>query len=139
MTSPWHGEEACSLLSGLAPGKDSALLHLLTCPTCRTWATRRVLQKLGTGEKPPDEEAIWSRLHRLRPMSMIEEALHPALRGRPEPLADLGIPTLETERLRLLPFRGSDFDDYAALCADPEVSRYLAVRFSSELAVEPEG
>jgi RimJ/RimL family protein N-acetyltransferase len=34
-------------------------------------------------------------------------------------------PTLETERLRLRTFRGSDFDDYAALCADPEVSRYL--------------
>jgi RimJ/RimL family protein N-acetyltransferase len=32
---------------------------------------------------------------------------------------------LETERLCLRPFRGSDFDDYAALCADPEVSRYL--------------
>lgn len=35
------------------------------------------------------------------------------------------IPTLETERLRLRPFRGSDLDGYAALHADPEVLRYL--------------
>ncbi|HZF10542.1 MAG TPA: GNAT family N-acetyltransferase [Thermoanaerobaculia bacterium] len=32
---------------------------------------------------------------------------------------------LETERLRLRPFRGSDFEDYAQLCADPEVMRHL--------------
>lgn len=35
------------------------------------------------------------------------------------------IPTLETERLRLRPFRPEDIDDYAALFADPEVLRYL--------------
>jgi len=35
------------------------------------------------------------------------------------------IPTLETERLRLRAFRAGDFDDYAALCADPEVARYF--------------
>jgi RimJ/RimL family protein N-acetyltransferase len=35
------------------------------------------------------------------------------------------IPTLETERLRLRPFRRSDMDDYAALNADPEVRHYL--------------
>jgi RimJ/RimL family protein N-acetyltransferase len=34
-------------------------------------------------------------------------------------------PTLETERLRLRPFRRSDIDDYAALNADREVLRYL--------------
>jgi RimJ/RimL family protein N-acetyltransferase len=34
-------------------------------------------------------------------------------------------PTLETGRLRLRPFRPSDFEDYAALNADPEVRRYL--------------
>jgi RimJ/RimL family protein N-acetyltransferase len=34
-------------------------------------------------------------------------------------------PTLETERLRLRPFCEDDFEDYAALCADPEVARYL--------------
>lgn len=38
---------------------------------------------------------------------------------------DLGIPTLETERLRLRPLRLSDFDDFAALWADPKVARYL--------------
>ncbi|HEV7509022.1 MAG TPA: GNAT family N-acetyltransferase [Thermoanaerobaculia bacterium] len=36
------------------------------------------------------------------------------------------IPTLETERLLLRPFRQSDIDDYAALNADPEVLRYLS-------------
>lgn len=45
-----------------------------------------------------------------------------------------GIPTLETERLRLRPFQLSDFDDYAAMCGDPEVARYLSVRFSREQA-----
>ncbi len=32
---------------------------------------------------------------------------------------------LETERLRLRQFRESDLDEYAAICADPEVMRYL--------------
>jgi RimJ/RimL family protein N-acetyltransferase len=36
-----------------------------------------------------------------------------------------GVPTLETERLRLRPFRPSDFTDYSAMYADPEVLRYL--------------
>jgi RimJ/RimL family protein N-acetyltransferase len=35
------------------------------------------------------------------------------------------IPTLETERLRLRGIRGSDFEDYAALYADPEVTRFI--------------
>ena len=35
------------------------------------------------------------------------------------------IPTLETERLRLRAFRGSDFEDYATLRTDPEVLHYL--------------
>jgi RimJ/RimL family protein N-acetyltransferase len=38
----------------------------------------------------------------------------------------MDIPILETERLRLRSFRASDFDDYAALKADPEVARYLS-------------
>ena len=33
--------------------------------------------------------------------------------------------TLETERLRLRAFRHEDLDAYAAICADPEVMRYL--------------
>lgn len=37
-----------------------------------------------------------------------------------------GVPVLETERLRMRAFRRSDFDDYAALKADPEVQRYLS-------------
>jgi RimJ/RimL family protein N-acetyltransferase len=36
-----------------------------------------------------------------------------------------GIPTLETDRLLLRPFRRSDCGDYAALYADPEVTRHL--------------
>jgi RimJ/RimL family protein N-acetyltransferase len=47
-------------------------------------------------------------------------------------MKEIGIPILETERLRLRPFRLSDFDDYAAMCGDPEVARYLSVRFSRE-------
>ena len=35
------------------------------------------------------------------------------------------VPSLETERLRLRPLRASDFEDYAALWADPEVLRHL--------------
>jgi RimJ/RimL family protein N-acetyltransferase len=35
------------------------------------------------------------------------------------------IPILETQRLRLRGIRGSDFEDYAALYADPEVTRHL--------------
>jgi RimJ/RimL family protein N-acetyltransferase len=33
--------------------------------------------------------------------------------------------TLETERLLLRAFRAEDFEPYAAICADPEVMRYL--------------
>jgi RimJ/RimL family protein N-acetyltransferase len=35
------------------------------------------------------------------------------------------VPTLETERLRLRPFRASDFDAYAVLNSDPEVMRFF--------------
>ena len=37
----------------------------------------------------------------------------------------MDIPTLETERLRLRAFRDEDLDAYAAMCADPEVMRFL--------------
>ena len=33
--------------------------------------------------------------------------------------------TLTTDRLLLRPFRATDIDDYARMCADPEVTRYL--------------
>jgi len=36
--------------------------------------------------------------------------------------------TLETERLLLRPFRNDDIDAYAAMCADPEVMRFLGSR-----------
>jgi RimJ/RimL family protein N-acetyltransferase len=36
------------------------------------------------------------------------------------------IPTLPTERLRLRALRGSDFENYAALYADPEVTRFIS-------------
>lgn len=38
------------------------------------------------------------------------------------------VPTLETERLRLRPWRDDDLDAYAALCADPEVMRWLGAK-----------
>ncbi|MES1244417.1 MAG: GNAT family N-acetyltransferase [Acidobacteriota bacterium] len=38
----------------------------------------------------------------------------------------MDIPILETKRLRLRPFCADDFDDYAAMRADPEVARFLS-------------
>jgi RimJ/RimL family protein N-acetyltransferase len=38
--------------------------------------------------------------------------------------------TLRTERLNLRPFRESDLDDYARICADPEVVRHVGTPFS---------
>jgi RimJ/RimL family protein N-acetyltransferase len=35
------------------------------------------------------------------------------------------VPVIETERLRLREWRDEDLDAYAALCADPEVMRFL--------------
>ena len=36
-----------------------------------------------------------------------------------------GIPTIETERLRLRAWREEDLDVYAGMCADPEVMRFI--------------
>jgi RimJ/RimL family protein N-acetyltransferase len=38
---------------------------------------------------------------------------------------DVGTPTLETEHLRLRPWRESDLDAFAAMMAKPEVARFL--------------
>lgn len=35
------------------------------------------------------------------------------------------VPLLSTARLRLRPFKQTDLDDYAAICADAEVMRYI--------------
>jgi RimJ/RimL family protein N-acetyltransferase len=48
-----------------------------------------------------------------------------AAKRQQERPGDSRIPTLETERLRLRAYRRSDFEDYAALYADPEVVRFL--------------
>jgi RimJ/RimL family protein N-acetyltransferase len=40
---------------------------------------------------------------------------------------------LETERLRLRMWRAEDFDEYARICADPEVMRYLGGQTFSRL------
>lgn len=37
----------------------------------------------------------------------------------------MNVPQLETDRLLLREFRESDFREYAVMCADPEVMRYL--------------
>jgi RimJ/RimL family protein N-acetyltransferase len=37
----------------------------------------------------------------------------------------LSVVVLETRRLLLRPFQESDLDDYARICADPEVMRYI--------------
>ncbi|KQV43332.1 MULTISPECIES: GNAT family N-acetyltransferase [unclassified Rhizobium] len=43
------------------------------------------------------------------------------------------VPTIETDRLRLRPYRRTDFDHYAALFADPQVTRFIGgVPFSRE-------
>ncbi len=36
------------------------------------------------------------------------------------------IPVIETERLQLVPFREEHFDEYAAMLADPESTRFIA-------------
>ncbi|MEO8199281.1 MAG: GNAT family N-acetyltransferase [Gemmatimonadota bacterium] len=38
------------------------------------------------------------------------------------------IPTLDTERLRLRPFKDSDIESFAAMCADPEVMQFVGDR-----------
>lgn len=61
-------------------------------------------------------------------IAFLQASLGCAERGRAllAPLSSVSdIPTLETQRLRLRPLRESDFEDYAALYADPEVVRYL--------------
>ena len=37
----------------------------------------------------------------------------------------VSVPTLDTARLRLRPWHDDDLEPYAAMCADPEVMRYL--------------
>ena len=37
----------------------------------------------------------------------------------------VSVPTLDTARLRLRPWHDEDLDPYAAMCADPEVMRYM--------------
>jgi RimJ/RimL family protein N-acetyltransferase len=40
----------------------------------------------------------------------------------------LAVPSLDTPRLRLRQFAESDLDEYAELCADAEVMRYVGDR-----------
>lgn len=49
--------------------------------------------------------------------------------------AMVDVPTLETARLRLRPYRLEDYDAYAAMWADPQVVRYIGGKpFSREAA-----
>lgn len=58
-------------------------------------------------------------------------ASHAAVPGRsasPLGRAMPSVPSLDTPRLRLRQFMEADFNDYAALCADAEVMRYVGDR-----------
>jgi len=72
LSSGGHDEEIRSLLSDLPPGKDSALLHLLTCPDCRDRAIERLAEVQEAGEDLPDYQEMWDRLQAKVPW-MIEE------------------------------------------------------------------
>jgi len=63
MSTVWHDAEARSLLGDLPPGKDRALLHLLTCPSCREWATHRLLQEQGLRKQLQDYDDVFGRIH----------------------------------------------------------------------------
>ncbi len=97
MSTAWHDEEARSLLSDLPPEKDPALLHLLTCPACREWATHRLLQDLGIGEVLPGYDGMWNRLEGRLPW-MVEEAERRNLIAEALLVELLGAPQGERER-----------------------------------------
>jgi uncharacterized protein YbaR (Trm112 family) len=73
MSTAWHDVEARSLLSDLPPGKDRALLHLLTCPSCREWATHQLLLEQRVGEALQEYDEVFNRLHASLPW-ILEEA-----------------------------------------------------------------
>ena len=73
MSTVWHDAEARTLLSDLPPGKDRALLHLLTCPTCREWATHRLLQEQSLRKTLHEYDDVFGRIHAKLPW-ILEEA-----------------------------------------------------------------
>lgn len=73
MSTAWHDVAARSLLSDLPPGRDRALLHLLTCATCREWATLRLLEEQRAGEAPSEYDEVFRRIRARLPW-ILEEA-----------------------------------------------------------------
>jgi len=110
MSTPRHNEEVRSLLSELPPGKDSALLHLLTCSICREWAIQRLGQAIGY-EVVPGYDAIWGRLEDRLP-EMIDEAKRRNLEAEQLLVELLGTPLDEQRNLLQDPrFRSPDLLD----------------------------
>jgi tetratricopeptide (TPR) repeat protein len=135
VTTAWHDEEARSLLADLPPGKDGALLHLLTCPACREWATHRLLQEHGAVEAFPEYDEVFDRLYKKLPR-MIEEAgrrraeIETLLESLLEQPKDQQIETLLEHQLRLQPADLLEASQEAQP-GDPKRSEALA-----DLAVE---
>ncbi len=126
---------------GRALGARVILYELRASPGERR---RRVLARTaaaGSGSLFIDEAAIARLDGRLEPLAADEErivvetesatgtslpATVPPAGLESPAAAAAGGPVLSTERLRLRQFRADDLDDYAALCADPEVMRHLS-------------
>jgi tetratricopeptide (TPR) repeat protein len=135
VTSAWHDEEVRSLLYELPPGKDEALLHLLTCPTCRDWATHRLQQEQAAVEAYPEYDEVFDRLHKKLPWILEEagrrraetDALLERVLEQPQ---EQRIETLLEDPLRLQPADLLDASQEAQP-GDPKRSEILA-----DLAVE---
>ena len=121
------------LESGARPDPQRRLLRVRAAPSGEmAWATAEALVRRPGLE--PAEVTLWQTFvferaggswrlvhgHASVPASPAAEAS-----AHTDASTHVTIPTLETERLRLRPFRPDDTDAYAAMCADPEFMRGL--------------
>ena len=134
-----HGWEAIGkgyrelLESGVWPDPQRRALHVHVAPSGEmAWATAETVVRRPGLE--PVEVTLWQTFvfERLGGSWRLvhAHASVPALSAsgtsaQADVRSHVTIPTLETERLRLRPLRPDDIDAYAAMCADPEVMRYL--------------